>query len=196
MGTRFSTGLSGETSTGGGVTAGAEARHGSAPSQERRLPAPAALLDRAMGELAQCLEALRMAEEVLRVQNEALREQSHRLEAERRRYKELFASVSDSLLVTDTGGLILASNRSCARLLGSREYLRPRTSVLRFLSQSDRLGMLGVLRGAKGWESGLWLSPRDDEDLWAVVTITPACTIGEEAPSLRWLIRPAYPPQD
>lgn len=165
-----------------------------APTRARTTPMPLPLLEQALEELALCLASLRSAEEVIRVQNVALKGYALAQRTERRRYLNLFACVSDALLVTDADGLILEANPAAARLLSGCERLRAGKSVARFFTHDGLAALLGVLEvtgcGAR-WEGGLWIKPRLGLALWAFVTVTPVPPVGNRPTALRWLIRPA-----
>ena len=147
------------------------------PIRARTTPPPPPLLDQALAELATCLASLRLAEEVIRAQNGVLREHRTARCAERRRYLDLLAYVSDALLVTDVDGLILEASPAAARLLSGSRRLRPGKPIARFFTGDRRVALLGAVQatgGGAAWEGDLCIKPRRGVAFFAFVTVTPA----------------------
>ncbi len=163
-------------------------------TRARTTPPPLSLLDKALVELEACLEALRVAEGVIRAQNGVLKEYRMARHAERRRYLDLLAYVSDALLVTDVDGLILEASPAAARLLSGSRRLRAGKPIARFFTHDRRVALLGAVRatgGGAAWEGDLWIKPRLGVAFFAFVTVTPVPAAKDVPPALRWLIRPA-----
>ena len=84
------------------------------------------------------LEELRIAEEELRAQNEFLREAQHTIEAERERYRALFAEAPDGYIVTDSTGVIQAANQAAALMLNRPPHLLIGKPLLVHISMDRR----------------------------------------------------------
>ncbi len=76
------------------------------------------LVGKALAEIDGCVEALAMAEAALVDQNGALESLQSMLWAERSHYKELFQTVSEALIETDTNSIVHAVSPAAAKLLG------------------------------------------------------------------------------
>ena len=81
---------------------------------------PSPLVAEMLEELSAAVEELEVSTEEIHGQNEALAEAKKQLDLESARYRDFFDLAPDGYLVTDTGGVILESNRAASDMLGTR----------------------------------------------------------------------------
>lgn len=97
-----------------------------------------ALIPAFVKELGIVMEELQVAIEELQQQNQALEETLEMVAAERKRYQDLFQSVSEGYLVTNLDGKIQEANRRAAEMLGiPLDFLAGKPLAI-YINENDR----------------------------------------------------------
>lgn len=151
------------------------------------------LLTRAIAELSNALEELRVAQDVLHQRNQQLLDTQMALDAERQRYRELFEFAPDGYIITDRRDRIQEVNQAAIQLFNvPKTYLigKPLTFFMPEVEQRalwnelDRLPETGRLQ-----EWNTQLQPRGAAPFDAALTVTTIANSIGEVVGLRWILR-------
>lgn len=162
-----------------------QAGHNTSPSPE--------LLETSLAELTSTLEELRVSEEELRSQREDLDRSREELRAEAERWRELFRTAPDALLVTDLEGTIREASQQAARLLGAREDFLPGKPLVVFVAEEDRqafrrqLPWVEDMERLTAWE--LRVMPRGGPPVRVEVSVAAVRDRSGNPTAFHWVIR-------
>ena len=145
-----------------------------------------------IAELESVIQELRIAEEELRAQNENLTVANAARDEAYRRYRELFDSAPDALLVTDVNGKIVEANPAAGELLGIPSP-RLEGKVLAALvaprsRRTFRKALLAVGRREPVADADVWIHGRHREERIAHARAVPI-GLPAEPPRIRWSLR-------
>lgn len=151
-------------------------------------------MKKALGELSNALEELRVTMEELQCQEELIAARQA-VELERKRYEELFDFAPDGYLVTDVEGTIQEANRAISELLSVRVAFligKPLTVFVPAAEQQKFHTQLiqsinPQLMRLQDWE--VYLQPRGGVPFLGAINITAIYDQEQKIIGLRWLIR-------
>ncbi len=155
---------------------------------------PPPVLHSALEELAASLEELHVALEELSAQNEELAQARTLVEAERERYRELFAAAPDPYVVTTPDGTIREVNEAAGSLLQATPELLAGTPLVVLVAADDRRAFRTHLSDALATpapmpERVLRFQPRGRAPVSVALKIAVMRDAAGQPRSVRWLLR-------
>jgi len=142
---------------------------------------------------AEAIEGLQSALEEMRVAQEEVMTARAEAEAERTRYRDLFAFAPDGYLVTSARGTIIEANEAAVALLGVPGPFIIGKPMVVYVHKADRLVLADALMALRAQDRGEWtlrMTPRR-----AAAEIVVHATAGAvrnwlgEVEALRWMLR-------
>ncbi|WP_460203971.1 PAS domain S-box protein [Scytonema sp. NUACC21] len=151
------------------------------------------LVPKALVELGNASEMVKLATEEIYQQNEELIKTRNLLEAEQQRYQDLFEFAPDAYLVTDMTGIIQEVNHAASHLFNVPQQYLLGKPIINYVALQERQNFRNYLfqlsKCDKVTELVLSWQKRNGEFFEAAISVGVVCNEKRNPIALRWLIR-------